>query len=225
MAKLIILRHFKSQWNLEDRFTGWVNVPISDEGKLRAKEVGEKLNNFKIDVIYTSPLVRNLDTVTRAYDYVKGSYPIFISLDGGKMEKWGKFSDSKSDYIPAYVSENLNERYYGSLQGLNKAETKAKFGEEKVQSWRRSFKVKPPKGESLEETYKRTVPFYKKRIEKDLKAGKNVLVASSHNSLRSIIKYIEKIGDNEISAVEIPFGGLLVLDFDKNMEIKSKTNF
>ncbi len=143
MAKLILLRHLKSQWNLENRFAGWTDGPLSREGKDRADEIAQKISNFQIDKIYTSPLFRNMDTVSRIFENGQ-RYPFFIHLDGGKMQKWGNYENLNNSSIPAYVSEVLNERYYGALQGLNKEETMAKYGEAKVQLWRRSYKVVPP---------------------------------------------------------------------------------
>jgi 2,3-bisphosphoglycerate-dependent phosphoglycerate mutase len=113
-----------------------------------------------------------------------------------------------------FFSEDLNERYYGKLQGLNKEETIKKYGEEQVRLWRRSYNVAPPGGESLKDVFKRTIPFYKKYIERDLKKGKNVLIVASHNSLRAIVKYIEGISDEDIINLEIPYGGLLKYEFD-----------
>lgn len=213
MAKLILLRHLKSQWNLENRFAGWTDGPLSQEGKEMAKEIAQKLSQFKIDKIYTSPLFRNQDTVARIFEGSE-KYPFFIHLDGGKMQKWGNFMDIGENDVLVYVSEKLNERYYGRLQGLNKDETKRKYGEEKVQIWRRSYEIAPPGGESLKDVFNRTIPFYKKYIEKDLKEGKNVLIVASHNSLRALVKYIERIPDKDIPNLEIPYAGIIVYELD-----------
>jgi len=132
----------------------------------------------------------------------------------------GKFKNTNEKYFPVCISENLNERYYGKLQGLNKAEIIKKYGAEKVHLWRRSFDITPPGGESLKDTFKRTIPFYRKYIEIDLKKGKNVLIVASHNSLRAIIKYIEKISDKDIINVEIPYGGIIVYEFDSMLKLK-----
>ena len=206
MAKLLLLRHFQSQWNLENRFTGWVDVPLSKSGIENAKDVAEKISNFKIDIVYTSPLIRNKDTVLKIFDYFP-KYPIFFHFEG-KMKKWADFKDLNRNYIPVYVSENLNERYYGELQGFNKEETMKKYGEEKVRLWRRSWNQAPPGGESLKDVYNRVVPFYRKYVEKDLKRGKNILVVASHNSLRALVKYLEKISDGDIMNFEMPVGTL-----------------
>ncbi len=222
MAQLILLRHLKSQWNLENRFSGWVDVPLCPQGSRKAKEIAKKIFQFRIDVAYSSPLIRNQDTVVRILEYVDKKYPIFIHLDKGKMRKWGNFKEIHKDYLPVYISEKLNERYYGKLQGLNKEIIAQKYGYEKVHLWRRGFEQRPPGGESLKDTYKRAVPFYKKYIERDLRKGKNVLIVASHNSLRAIIKYIEKISDQDIINTEVPFAGIIYYKFDKSLKLKEK---
>lgn len=206
MAKLILLRHLKSQWNLENRFTGWVDVPLAKGEEKKAKEIAKKIFKFKIDRIYTSPLFRNMNTVAELFTVSK-KYPIFVHLDRGKTQNWSHYKEINKDGLPVFVSEKLNERYYGKLQGLNKAATMKKYGKEKVRLWRRSYTVAPPGGESLKDVVKRTTPFYKKFIEKDLRKGKNVLVVASHNSLRAIVKYVEKISDQDIINLEIPYAG------------------
>src|SRR3989344_1328761 len=215
MSKLYLLRHLKSQWNLDKEFAGWVDNPLSKEGILTAKEIAKKLASEKIDTIYTSILIRNMETILRIFENFPDKYPLFIHLDKGKMQKWGNFTDLNSNDIPTYVSQNLNERYYGVLQGLKKDEMIHRYGENKVHLWRRSFNEKPPRGESLKDVYKRAVPFFKKYVENDLKKGKNVLVVSSHNSLRAIIKYIENISKSDISSLELPFGSLIKYEFDE----------
>lgn len=214
MAKLFLLRHLKSQWNEDDRFSGWVDNPLSKEAVLDVKAVAEKLANEKIDVAYTSPLMRNMETVVRVFDNLPEKYPLFLHLDGGKMQTWGYFTDISENDVPVYVSENLNERYYGKLQGLSKEAIEKQYGHEKAHAWRRGFLDKPPGGESLKDVYKRAVPFFKKYVEKDLKAGKNALVVASHNSLRVLVKYLENISDQDIANVELPFGDLRMYEFD-----------
>ena len=206
MAKLILLRHLQSQWNLENRFTGWIDIPLSKEGVAKTKEIADKLSAMRIDVVYTSPLIRNQETVLRIFEYFD-KYPIFLHFEG-KMKKWGKFEELNKNYIPVFVTEELNERYYGKLQGLNKEEIIKKEGVEKVRLWRRGFKQGPPGGETLKDVYNRTTPFYKKYIEKDLKDGKNVLIVASHNSLRVLVKHIEKISDEDVINLEIPTGSI-----------------
>lgn len=190
MAKLILLRHLQSQWNKENRFTGWTDVPLSEEGILSAKEVAQKIAGIKIDKVYTSPLMRNKDTVWLV------------------LENCGKKD------LPIVIDKALDERNYGKLQGLNKDEVKKQYGEERVRLWRRSWTEAPPEGESLKDVYKRAISFFKEYIEKELESGKNILVVASHNSLRALVKYIEKIPDEDIINLEITYGGLLAYEFD-----------
>ncbi len=210
MTKLFLLRHLKSQWNLENRFTGWTDVSLSKEGIEGAKEKAKKLNGFKIDKVYTSPLKRNRDTVSLILEHLGKAKEDKSSSSPLVLLRSARVGD-----LPVVADKALDERNYGKLQGLNKDEVKAKYGEEQVNLWRRSWDQAPPEGESLKDVYNRVVPFFKKYIEKDLKQGKNVLVVTSHNSLRAIIKYLEKIADNDIINVEIPFAGLREYELDK----------
>ena len=189
MAKLILLRHLKSQWNLENRFTGWIDVPLSKEGIENAKEVAGKLAGFQIDKVYTSPLTRNRESTS------------LVIKNLGKHD------------LPIVIDKALDERNYGKLQGLNKDEVKKQYGQEQVQLWRRSWDQAPPEGESLKDVYGRAVSFFREYIEKDLETEKNILVVASHNSLRALVKYIEKIPDDDIVNLEIPYGGLSAYEF------------
>ncbi len=198
MPKLILLRHLQSQWNLENKFTGWTDVPLSEEGVKSAKEVAGKFIGFDIDKVYTSPLIRNKETVSLI------------------LENLGK------EDLPIIIDKALDERNYGKLQGLNKDEMKTKYGEEQVKLWRRSWDQAPPEGESLKDVFDRAVPFYKKNIENDLEKGKNVLIVASHNSLRALVKYIENMPDEEIINIEIPPAGLIVYTLDESLKIKNK---
>lgn len=210
MAKLFLLRHLKSQWNLENRFSGWVDVPLAQGWEKKAKEISKKIFRNRIDVVYTSPLIRNQDSVLAIFEYYNKKYPIFIHLDRGRMKRWGNFKELNKKYIPVYISENLNERYYGSLQGLYKPGVIKKYGAKKAHMWRRAFNYDPPGGgEGLDEVYRRAIPFFKKYIEKDLKKGKNVLIVASHNSLRALVKYLDKISNKDIINLEIDYAGLI----------------
>ncbi|MDO8504174.1 MAG: histidine phosphatase family protein [bacterium] len=220
MAKLILLRHIKSQWNEENRFTGWMDVPLDEAEVGKAKELADKVFQFQIDRIYSSALFRNQDTVARMFEFGNRKYPVFIHLDKGQMQKRGHYADISQEDVPVYTSEKLNERYYGELQGENKESAVKKFGEEKVRLWRRSWQEAPPKGESLKDVFKRTTPFFQKYIEKDLKSGKNVLIVASHNPLRAIVKYVENISDDDIISVEIPYGGLIIYNYVANRAVK-----
>ena len=224
MPTLFLLRHIKSQWNKENRFSGWSDGPLDEDEVYEAKSLGDKIFvRFRIDSIYCSPLFRNMDTLARMFEFGSEKYPIFVHLDGGKMQNWGHYIDISTNDVPVFVSEKLNERYYGRLQGLNKEEVIKKYGEKLVHLWRRSYKKAPPGGESLKDVFKRTTPFYKKYIERDLKQGKNVLVVASHNSLRAIAKYVEKISDEKIIDFEIPYAGLIQYEFDEKLKLVTKT--
>ncbi len=224
MVKLFLLRHLKSQWNADNRFTGWVDVVLNKNDIEEAKSLAAKtINRHKIDKIYSSALFRNMDTVARMFEYSDNKeYPLFIHLDAGKMQKWGNYGHIEENEFPVFVSEKLNERYYGKLQGENKEETIKKYGEKIVQQWRRSYRIAPPGGESLKKVFKRVIPFFKKYPEKDLKEGKNVLIVASHNSLRAIAKYIEKISEEKIIDFEIPYAGVIEYEFDEKLKLQSK---
>lgn len=184
MVWLCLLRHGQSQWNLENRFTGWVDVPLTDVGRREARQAGERLaaQDIRFDVAYTSVLSRAIETLDIA------------------QQALGQTS------LPVHQDEALNERMYGDLQGLNKAETAAKFGEEQVHIWRRSYDVPPPNGESLKDTQQRALPYYHSHIEPDLKAGKNVLVVAHGNSLRAVVMALEHLAPDEVLKLEIPTG-------------------
>ena len=183
LAELILIRHGQSVWNAENRFTGWTDVDLSDKGVKEAEEAGHELRNQVIDIIHTSDLIR-----------AKRTAEIVIQANVSSKD-----TVTKSDW-------RLNERNYGALQGLNKAETAEEHGAEQVRIWRRSFDVAPPEGESLEMTAKRTIPYFEEEILPDLKSGVNVLVSAHGNSLRSIVMHIEGISPNDIVAFEIKTG-------------------
>ncbi|MBU3896100.1 histidine phosphatase family protein [Patescibacteria group bacterium] len=223
MAKLFLLRHIKSQWNEENRFTGWMDVPLDENEIYEAKVLADKIfKRHKIDKIYCSTLFRNMDTIARMFEFGNEKYPVFMHIDKGRMKKWGHFIDISQQDVPVYVTEKLNERYYGKLQGANKDWAVRKYGKDKVKLWRRSFDIPPPKGESLKDVLKRVSPFFKSYVQDDLRAGKNVLVVASHNALRAIAKQIEGISDKKIINFEIAYGGVLEYDIDKSLKVKSK---
>ncbi len=226
VSKLFLQRHLKSEWNKLDIWGGWCDNPLSDVGRAQAPGIAELLKKEKIDVAYSGALIRATETVLRVYEHIPEKYPLFRYLHGGKMQTWAEFNDGDAgSYLPVYVAEELNERYYGELQGMNKAEAKKKFGEEQVQKWRTSYSDAPPGGESGKDIYNRVLPFYQKHIEKDLKDGKNVLVVASHHSLRAIVKYIENITDEDMIRVELGFGSLTNYEFDGNMGLTSTRYF
>jgi 2,3-bisphosphoglycerate-dependent phosphoglycerate mutase len=197
MALLTLIRHGQSTYNLQNRFTGNVDVSLTPLGEDEARLAGQKLTGFHFNIAYTSMLKRAWETLNLVLKEIK-----------------------QSD-ISIIKNAALNERMYGSLQGLNKAETALKYGDKQVEIWRRSYEVRPPDGESLEDTYNRTVPYYKAEIEPKLKAGENVLIVAHGNSLRALKMYLENISPEAIVQVNIPTGTPRNYDFDKNMKIIS----
>ncbi len=208
MAKLILLRHGESVWNSLNLFTGWVDIPLSAKGIGEALQAGDVLKDIPIDVIYTSAQIRAIETAVLAMSRSSlGKAPCVVSEKGMMGQRTRIFSGKAQEgTIPLYKHWRLNERYYGALQGLNKKETAEKYGEEQVHIWRRSFDVRPPKGESLKDTAMRTVPFFKGTIVKQLMAGKTVLVSAHGNSLRSIVMYLESLSPDDVLKLEIPTG-------------------
>jgi len=196
MTHLVLIRHGQSVWNAANRFTGWTDVELSPKGEDEAAAAGKELADLSFDVVHTSALVRAQRTAE------------IVMLH-----------NRSSGDIPTRYDERLNERHYGDLQGLNKAETAEIHGADQVHIWRRSFDVPPPGGESLEMTAERTIPYFVEEIIPDLVEGKNVLVAAHGNSLRSIVMYIEKISPDDITSLEIPTGVPMHYVF-KNREIR-----
>lgn len=183
MVTLVLIRHGQSIWNAENKFTGWTDIGLSEKGIKEAQDAGKKLEDVSFDVVYTSALIRAQKTAE-------------IIIEKNK----------KSKDIPVYKDKRLNERHYGSLQGLNKKETAEKYGAEQVHIWRRSFDIPPPDGESLKMNAERTIPYFKENVVEDLKNGKNVLVSAHGNSLRSIVMYIENISKEDVVKLEILTG-------------------
>ena len=222
MSKLILTRHGQSVWNAENRFTGWVDVDLSEKGILEAQKSGQLIKNLNIniDVSYTSFLKRAIKTLTTI-------------LQENNLEL--KFN----------TSWELNERHYGSLTGLNKKETRNKIGKEQFGKYRRSWDIPPPPmadsdknqslfsplnesipagmipfTESLKDTYERVIPYYEKEIQKNIQGNKNVLISAHGNSLRALCKYLFNISNQKINELEIPTGNPLIIEFDNNLKIK-----
>ena len=220
--KLVLIRHGQSEWNLENRFTGWKDVDLSEQGKEEAKKAGQELKKagFEFDVAYSSYQKRAIKTLNLVLEQIDELH------------------------IPVYKSWRLNERHYGALQGLNKAETAKKYGDEQVHIWRRSFDVPPPaledddernvkfdpkyknldekdmpKGESLKDTIARVMPYWESDISKSIKEGKNVIVAAHGNSLRALIKYLLNIDNEKILDLNLPTGVPLIFEIDKDLKI------
>jgi len=208
MATLILIRHGESQWNLENRFTGWVDVELSAKGVTEAASAGEKMAGYKLDQAYTSILKRAMNTLDLA------------------LQSAGKTG------LPIIRDKALNERHYGALQGLNKGETAKKYSDEQVHVWRRSYDVPPPTdktdfnpegfSESLKDTAARALPYFDKHIAVDLKQGKNVIVAAHGNSLRAIVMHLEHMTKEQVLDLNIPTATPLVYELDGNLKILSK---
>ena len=221
MIKLVLIRHGQSMWNLENRFAGWTDVELSENGVKEAKEAGRvlKQKGFLFDIAFTSVLKRANDTLT------------YILKEMGE------------ENIQVKKSWKLNERHYGALQGLNKDETKKKYGEEQVLLWRRSVDLRPPeldksdprypgndpkykglkpeelpKTENLIDTIKRVIDYWNKDIEKELRKGKNVIIVAHGNSLRGLIKYLDNMTDDEIMKLEIQTGNPICYELDDNLK-------
>lgn len=220
--KLVLIRHGESQWNLENRFTGWKDVDLSPKGVEEAKAAGKELKElgFSFDVAYTSFLKR----ANKTLNYI--------------LEEMDQL------YIPVNKSWRLNERHYGALTGLNKAETAKKYGDEQVHIWRRSFDIAPPlvdeeneyypgkdkrykdlvkadipKGESLKDTIARVLPYWDSDISLSIKAGKDVIIAAHGNSLRALIKYLLNISNEDILNLNLPTGKPLIFEIDENLNV------
>lgn len=198
MATLMLVRHGQSQWNLENRFTGWIDVPLSSQGEEEAKKAGQLLKGMKFDVCFTSVLQRAIKTL------------ILISQEAGIKD------------LPIYMDQALNERHYGNLQGLNKGETAEKFGADQVKIWRRSYDVAPPGGESLKMTAERTLPYYERMIAPLLKQGKNVLVAAHGNSLRSIVMYLDKLTEQQVLELNLDTGVPRMYEISRDLQVMAK---
>ena len=225
VGTLVLLRHGQSQWNLENRFTGWWDVPLSEQGRLEARSAGQLLaaENLVVDVAYTSVLTRAISTLHLALD------------------------EMGQQWVPVVKHWRLNERHYGDLTGLDKAETKERFGEEQFMKWRRSFDVPPPPmepghkydirtddryrhlpadvvpaTECLADVVVRMLPYWYDAIAPDVLGGQTVLVAAHGNSLRALIKHLERISDTDIAGVEIPTGVPMVYELDRDLRITDK---
>lgn len=199
MAKLVLVRHGQSQWNLENRFTGWVDVPITPLGEEEARRAGEALKGIVFDEAHTSALKRAHQTLD-----------IILEVIGQKG-------------IPVFKDQALNERHYGDLQGLNKAEMAEKFGKEQVHLWRRSYDVAPPNGESLKDTAQRCLPYFKEKILPSVLSGNNVLVSAHGNSLRAIVMDLDGLTGEQVAGLEIATGKPLTYETDPTGKILRNT--
>lgn len=222
MSKLVLLRHGQSMWNLKNVFTGWVDVPLTEKGIAEAKQAGIDLSNIPFDIIYTSVQVRALETAMITLAYNKSTKTPVVVHETGKMNEWAKIYSEKmkTETIPVFRDWHLNERYYGELQGLNKAETAEKYGDQQVHQWRRSYDVPPPNGECLKDTAARTIPFFDQQIIPKLKENKNILISAHGNSLRSIVMFIDKLSEKEVLKLEIPTGKPIIYEYSNSKLLK-----
>lgn len=223
MSILILMRHGESQWNRANLFTGWVDVPLSPKGIEEAINGGKAIAHLPIDIIFTSTLIRAQMTAMLAMaQHDSGKVPVVLHPENKKLEEWGNiFSEAtKNSVIPVVEAWELNERMYGALQGLNKAETAEKFGADQVKLWRRSYDVAPPSGESLELTAKRSIPYFTEKVVPVLKEGKNVFISAHGNSLRSIVMYLDKLSREGVLSLEIPTGKPILYDYQNGVFTK-----
>lgn len=211
-ATLVLIRHGQSVWNAQNRFTGWIDVPLAEQGWEEATTAGKQLCDMTFDVAYTSHLQRAISTLQVVLRYNKASgSPIFIPAEGSLPRE--KYTPGEGEF-PAYLHvTELAERHYGDLQGLNKQAVLEQHGEEQFRRWRRGFDTPPPNGESLKDTCDRVIPYYLGQIEPHLKAGQSVLVSAHGNSLRALTKHLEQISDEEIVGLEIPTGTPIIYTF------------
>jgi 2,3-bisphosphoglycerate-dependent phosphoglycerate mutase len=233
MVKLFLVRHGESVWNKQNRFTGWVDVYLSENGELQAKNAGIKINqylkeqNIKLDLGFMSHLTRAKDTMRIILKEVNlnNRTPIIIH----EPRVWDNIVNMQKHYTSEkypefiiYSSPALTERFYGDLQGLNKDETRKKYGDEQVHIWRRSFNIKPPNGDSLKDTVSRTKPYFDEVIIPNLKNNNNILISAHGNSLRSIIMLLEDLSPEEVVKLELGTGVPIVYDLNENMSIIDK---
>lgn len=200
MSKLVLIRHGQSAWNLENRFTGWIDVPLSENGIKEAEQAAQKLTRLKFDVAFTSGLQRAQNTLK-------------IILE--------KINQTN---IPVFSDQALNERMYGDLQGMNKDEARQKFGEEQVKIWRRSYDIAPPNGESLKDTAQRVIPYFNQNVWPYIQQNKNVLIVAHGNSLRALIMYLEKMTPEQILNFELGTAVPRIYEIDAQLTIQSVQN-
>ena len=199
MGTLVLIRHGQSQWNLENRFTGWIDVPLTDVGRDEARRGAELIKRLKFDRAFTSVLQRAEETLRIVLDVIG------------------------QPFLPIDRSQALNERHYGELQGLDKAETAKKFGEEQVQIWRRSYDIAPPGGESLKDTAARTLPYFSAIILPLVQAGKHILVVAHGNSLRAIVMHLDQLTKEQVLQLNIATGAPIIYEITQDGTVLKKT--
>lgn len=224
MNYLILVRHGESRWNIANKFTGWVDVPLSENGVQEAVDVAQKIKKLNLDIAFASKLERAQSTLLIILSSQKKT-GIFIH-DGERDHKWSLNSSKfEKDEIPIFMRTDLNERYYGDLQGMNKEVARKKYGERKVFAWRRSYDKVPPGGESLKHVYQRAVPLFKKEVMPHLINSKNVIISAHGNTLRTIIKHIEDISDEDIAHLELPTAEPIIYKYYRKKLQRVKDGF
>ncbi len=224
MGRLTLIRHGQSIWNQQNRFTGWIDVSLSHTGVDEAQRAAALLADQRFDLAFTSALLRAQDTLYEIlrYNHHCSQY-LRIHETGSEWYEHFMATQSDTSELKIYVSDKLNERYYGDLQGLNKDKARQQFGREQVHIWRRSYDTAPPNGESLAMTAARTLPYYQSHVVPCLQQGKHVLIAAHGNSLRAIIMHIEQMTAAQIVAYELNTGCPHIYDFDACMQISKKS--
>lgn len=218
MSQLILLRHGESEWNKRNLFTGWVDVPLSPKGIEEALAAGIALSEIPIDVIITTTLIRAQMTALLAMSkHHSKKVPVILHDGDLKLQKRSQIysEKTKKEIIPVICTQELNERDYGELQGLNKTETAEKFGADQVKLWRRSFDISPPHGESLAMTAARSIPYFKQFILPLLEKGQRVFVCAHGNSLRSIIMDLDGLSKDEVVHLELATGIPIIYKFSR----------
>ena len=196
-GKLVLCRHGQSTWNLDNRFTGWTDVDLTDQGRNEAREAGRQLKalGFRFNIAYTSVLKRAIRTL------------------------WLILDEMDLMWIPVERTWRLNERHYGALQGLDKAETAARHGDAQVKIWRRSYDVRPPGGESLKDTAERVLPYYERKIKPYVLNGETILIAAHGNSLRALVMELEQLSKEQVLELNIPTGAPLLYELDQTGKV------
>jgi 2,3-bisphosphoglycerate-dependent phosphoglycerate mutase len=214
MNQLILMRHGQSSWNMHHRFTGWVDVPLTAKGISEAQEASLVLNKYSIDRVFVSTLIRSQMSALIALSNQSEKIPV-IQHEAQPQKDWSECYDeeAKKNIIPVHTAWELNERYYGRLQGLNKQETINRYGHDLVQTWRRSYQGAPPAGESLEDTAKRTIPFFQTVIEPFLQQNQTIFICAHGNSLRALTMHLEGISELQIIELEIETGRPIIYNY------------
>ena len=226
MGKFVIVRHGESRWNLCNRFTGWVDVPLSESGVREAQICARHCAVFDFDAAFTSDLERTQATLLIILS-MQGRTAIVQHADDIRYQRWIRQSNrcSTGD-IPIFHSKYLNERYYGSLQGIDKAHAEKRYGKEKVFLWRRGYEDRPPGGaETLRETFERAWPYVSRRIVPRVRRGETILLAGHGNTLRSIIKHVEGISDDDALFIDLPKAQPIVYDYRRGKFVRTEGEY